>query len=146
PVLHFFTGSHSDYHKPSDDWELINFKGSLQIIKYIYSIVGKLDKQSKLAFTKTKDNINTQSNFKVTLGIMPDYLFEGKGVKVDGTTEGKPAAIAGIKRGDVILKLDQFNINSMDDYMATLGKLEKGLQTKVIILRDGKEMVLDVKL
>jgi S1-C subfamily serine protease len=77
---------------------------------------------------------------------MPDYLFEGKGVKVDGTTEGKPAAMAGIKRGDVILKLDQFNINSMDDYMATLGKLEKGLQTKVIILRDGKEMALDVKL
>jgi hypothetical protein len=146
PVLHFFTGSHSDYHKPSDDWELVNFKGSLQIIKYIYSIVGKLDKQSKLAFTKTKETINTQSNFKVTLGIMPDYLFEGKGVKVDGTTEGKPAAMAGIKRGDVILKLDQFNINSMDDYMATLGKLEKGLQTKVIILRDGKEMALDVKL
>jgi acetylornithine deacetylase/succinyl-diaminopimelate desuccinylase-like protein len=146
PVLHFFTGSHSDYHKPSDDWELVNFKGSLKIIKYIYSIVGKLDKQSKLAFTKTKETINTQSNFKVTLGIMPDYLFEGKGVKVDGTTEGKPAAMAGIKRGDVILKLDQFNINSMDDYMATLGKLEKGLQTKVIILRDGKEMALDVKL
>jgi|694.fasta_scaffold98774_2 hypothetical protein len=146
PVLHFFTGSHSDYHKPSDDWELVNFKGSLKIIKYIYSIVGKLDKQGKLAFTKTKETINTQSNFKVTLGIMPDYLFEGKGVKVDGTTEGKPAAMAGIKRGDVILKLDQFNINSMDDYMATLGKLEKGLQTKVIILRDGKEMALDVKL
>jgi S1-C subfamily serine protease len=77
---------------------------------------------------------------------MPDYLFEGKGVKVDGTTEGKPAAIAGIKRGDVIIKLHQFTIQSMDDYMETLGKLEKGLQTKVLIIRAGKELELDITL
>lgn len=145
PVLHFFTGSHADYHKPSDDWELINLPGTLQIIKYIYTLVGKLDKQPKLAFTKTKESTAAKSTFKVTLGIMPDYLFEGKGVKVDGTTEGKPAAIAGVKRGDIIIKLDQYTINSMDDYMATLGKLEKGLQTKVILIREGNEMVLDVK-
>ncbi len=146
PVLHFFTGSHSDYHKPSDDWELINLPGTLQIIKYIYTLVGKLDKQPKMLFTKTKENSSAKSAFKVTLGIMPDYLFEGKGVKVDGTTDGKPAAMAGIKRGDIITKLDQYAILSMDDYMATLGKLEKGLQTKVTLLREGKEMVLEIKL
>jgi hypothetical protein len=146
PVLHFFTGNHADYHKPSDDWELIHLPGTLQIIKYIYTLVGKLDKQSKLAFTKTKESMASTTTFKVTLGIMPDYLFEGKGVKVDGTTEGKPAAIAGIKRGDVIIKLHQFTIQSMDDYMETLGKLEKGLQTKVLIIRAGKELELDITL
>jgi hypothetical protein len=146
PVLHFFTGNHADYHKPSDDWELIHLPGTLQIIKYIYTLVGKLDKQSKLAFTKTKESMASTTTFKVTLGIMPDYLFEGKGVKVDGTTEGKPAAIAGIKRGDVIIKLHQFAIQSMDDYMETLGKLEKGLQTKVLIIRAGKELELDITL
>ncbi|MDZ4668590.1 MAG: M28 family peptidase [bacterium] len=146
PVLHFFTGNHSDYHKPSDDWELINFKGNLEVIKYIYTLVGTLDKQPKLAFTKTKEVTTAKSNFKVTLGIMPDYLFEGKGLKVDGTTEGKPAAIAGIKRSDVIIKLDQYTIGGMDDYMETLGKLEKGLETKVVILREGKELVLPIKL
>ena len=99
-----------------------------------------------MKFTKTKENSSAKSAFKVTLGIMPDYLFEGKGVKVDGTTDGKPAAMAGIKRGDIITKLDQYAILSMDDYMATLGKLEKGLQTKVTLLREGKEMVLEIKL
>lgn len=146
PVLHFFSGNHSDYHKPSDDWELINFKGSLQIIKYIYTLIGMLDKQPKLGFTKTKVAATSTSNFKVTLGIMPDYIFEGKGLKIDGTTEGKPAAIAGLKRGDIIIKLDQYTIASMDDYMQTLGKLEKGTKTKVTILRDGKEMILDITL
>ena len=72
--VHFFTGNHAEYHKPSDDWELINFKGALQVVKYIYSVVGTLDKQSKLAFTKTKEVTSNKSTFKVTLGIMLDYL------------------------------------------------------------------------
>lgn len=146
PVLHFFTGNHSDYHKPSDDWELVNFKGELQVIKYIYTLVGKLDKQPKLHFTKTKENTSTKSNFKVTLGIMPDYLFEGKGLKVDGTTDGKPAAIAGIKRGDIIIQLDQYTIGGMEDYMQTLGKLEKGTKTKVKILRGTETLELPIQL
>ncbi len=146
PVLHFFSGTHSDYHKPSDDWELLNLKGSLQIIKYVYKVIGKLDKGSKLTFTKTKETTTAKSEFKVTLGIMPDYLFEGKGLKVDGTTEGRPAALAGMKRGDIIIQLDKYTIGGMDDYMQTLGKLEKGLATQVKVLREGKEIVLDIKL
>ncbi len=145
PVLHFFSGQHSDYHKPSDDWELINFKGTLKIIKYMYALVGKLDKEPKLSFTKTKEVQARNTSFKVTLGIMPDYLFEGKGVKVDGTTDGKPAAVAGVKRGDILIQLDQYPINGMEDYMQTLGKLEKGLKTQLKILRDGKEQILEVQ-
>lgn len=146
PVLHFFSGQHSDYHKPSDDWELINFKGMLNILKYMYSLVGVLDKQPKLAFTKTKEVQSRNTSFKVTLGIMPDYLYEGKGVKVDGTTEGKPAALAGVKRGDVLIQLDQYPLNTMEDYMQTLGKLEKGTKTKLKLLRAGTEMELDIQL
>ncbi|OYU95405.1 MAG: hypothetical protein CFE21_09670 [Bacteroidetes bacterium B1(2017)] len=146
PVLHFFSGNHYDYHKPSDDWELINFKGSLQIIKYIYTLVGKLDKQPKLSFTKTKETTTGKSDFKVTLGIMPDYLYDGKGLKVDGTTDGKPAAVAGLKRSDIIIQLDKYTIGGMEDYMQTLGKLEKGMKTTVKILREGKELVLDITL
>lgn len=146
PALHFFTGNHSDYHKPSDDWEYINFNGELQVIRYIYSLVGKLDKQPKLFFTKTKEVSTNKSNFKVTLGIMPDYLFEGKGLKVDGTTEGKPAAIAGIKRGDIITQVDVYPVKSMDDYMQCLGKLEKGMKTTVKIIRNGEELTLNIAL
>ncbi len=145
PVLHFFSGQHSDYHKPSDDWELINFPGTLKIIKYMYSLVGKLDKEPKLTFTKTKEVQSRNTSFKVTMGIMPDYLYEGKGVKVDGTTDGKPAAVAGVKRGDILVQLDQYPLNSMEDYMQTLGKLDKGLKTKLKIIRDGKEQELEVQ-
>ncbi len=145
PVLHFFSGQHSDYHKPSDDWELINFAGTLKIIKYMYSLVGKLDKEPKLTFTKTKEVQSRNTSFKVTLGIMPDYLYEGKGVKVDGTTDGKPAAVAGVKRGDILIQLDQYQLNGMEEYMQTLGKLEKGLKTKLKIIRDGKEQELEVQ-
>jgi hypothetical protein len=145
PVLHFFSGQHTDYHKPSDDWELINFKGTLSILKYMYAIVGKLDKQPKLAFTKTKETQSRSGSFKVTLGIMPDYLYEGKGVKVDGTTDGKPGAVAGVIRGDIIIQLDAYPIQSMDDYMQTLGKLEKGSKSKLKLLRSGKELELEVQ-
>lgn len=146
PALHFFTGSHEDYHKPSDDPEKINYRGELEVIKYIYTLIGKLDKEPKLKFTPTKEDSTTQHvSFKVTLGIMPDYLYEGKGLKVDGVTEGKPASVAGIKRGDVILQLGEHPTGSMDQYMAALGKFNKGDATKVKVLREGKEVSLDLK-
>ena len=71
PVLFFFTGVHSDYHKPSDDADKINYVGELQVIKYIYSIIGDANEKDKLAFTKTREAQSTgKSSFKVTLGIM----------------------------------------------------------------------------
>ncbi|MCK6610631.1 MAG: M20/M25/M40 family metallo-hydrolase [Bacteroidia bacterium] len=139
PVLHFFTGNHSDYHKPSDDWEAINFNGTLSVIKYVYGLIGKLDKQSKLAFTKTKETHQEGAkSFKVTLGIMPDYLYEGKGVKVDGVTDGRPAALAGVKRGDILTKLGSIELSDMQVYMKALGSFEKG-QTVPLELKRGNE-------
>lgn len=142
PVLHFFTGSHYDYHKPSDDHELINYRGTMNIVKYIYQLVFNLEKVEKLDFAKTKDSDHTgaASSFKVTLGIMPDYLYEGKGIKVDGVTEGKPAANAGLKKGDNIIQLGTYPIADMTAYMAALGKFNKGDKTKVVFMRGSKKM------
>jgi hypothetical protein len=145
PVLHFFTGSHYDYHKPSDDWELVNLKGELSVIKYIYTLIGKLDKQSKLSFTKTKEVQENSRGFKVTLGIMPDYLFEGKGVKVDGVTDGRPAALAGVKRGDILLQLGTIELASMDAYMKALGSFEKGQSTSLKLKRGTEELTIQIK-
>jgi hypothetical protein len=145
PVLHFFTGSHYDYHKPSDDWELVNLKGELSVIKYIYTLIGKLDKQSKLSFTKTKEVQENSRGFKVTLGIMPDYLFEGKGVKVDGVTDGRPAALAGVKRGDILLQLGNIELASMDAYMKALGSFEKGQSTSLKLKRGTEELTFQIK-
>lgn len=65
------------------------------------------------------------------MGIMPDYTFAGTGVRADGVTEGRPGAKAGLKTGDIILQLGEYNITSMESYMQTLGKFKKGDKTKV---------------
>ena len=105
PVLFFFTGTHKDYHKPTDDIEKINFTGELQIIKYMYHIIEETNKMGKLAFSKTREPKMGSARFTVSLGIMPDYTFSGKGVRADGIVDGKIAQKAGIQAGDVIIKL-----------------------------------------
>lgn len=146
PVLHFFTGSHYDYHKPSDDDNLINYKGELAVVKYIYNLIYNLENEPRLKFTKTKDTHSStgSSSFKVTLGIMPDYLYEGKGVRMDGVTEGRPASNAGLKRGDLLIKLGTDEVTDMQAYMKCLGKYNKGEKTKAIIVRDGKELEVEI--
>ncbi|MCB0841534.1 MAG: M28 family peptidase, partial [Bacteroidetes bacterium] len=101
PVLHFFTGQHEDYHKPSDDVEKINFEGMEMIGNYIFSIISELDDDGELAFTKTKeeDQANTPK-FSVTLGVVPDYLFDGQGMRIAGVKEGRTADNAGLLEGD----------------------------------------------
>jgi hypothetical protein len=144
PVLHFFTGQHSDYHKPSDDVEKINFEGEKMVLELIINIISKTESLPKLKFLQTK-NPNAGSHvYKVTMGVMPDYAFEGKGMRVDGVTEGKPAAAAGVQKGDVIIQLGDTTVNNTMDYMKALGNFKKGDTTKLKLLRDGKEMTLDV--
>lgn len=132
PVLFYFTGLHTDYHKPSDDADKINYDGQWKIVQHINSVIESLNDKGKLAFTKTRETqTTTNASFRVTLGIMPDYTFAGTGVRADGVTEGRPGAKAGLKTGDVILQLGEYNITSMESYMQTLGKFKKGDTTKV---------------
>ena len=143
PVLHFYTGIHTDYHKPSDDDNLINYYGEIKVIKFIYNLVYNLDKEPRLAFTKTNDafanHVGSETSFKVTLGIMPDYAFSGKGVRIERVTEQKPAAKAGLKNGDIITKLGADEVSDMTTYMKILEKHEKGQSVNVVFLREGKE-------
>ncbi len=146
PVLHFFTGQHSDYHKPSDDADKINYDGEKKILDYIVSIVKETEKLPKLKFMTTRNPQSDSPRFKVTLGIMPDYTFEDKGVKVDGATQGKPAATAGVQKGDIIIQLGEVKINSMQDYMKALSEFKKGDTTTVIVKRGAEEIKLPVTL
>jgi aminopeptidase YwaD len=132
PVLFFFTGLHSDYHKPTDDAGKINYSGELFIIKYIESLVTQTNNKGKLAFQKTREPATTTTaRFNVTLGIMPDYTFSGNGVRVDGVSDGRPAQKAGIQTGDIIVQLGTFDTNSLEAYMQALGKFHKGDKTTV---------------
>jgi aminopeptidase YwaD len=132
PVLFFFTGLHKDYHRPSDDWDKINYLGELHVVRYIYQLVENLNDKGKLAFTKTRETQSaTSSRFSVTLGIMPDYTFSGSGVRIDGVSDGRPAQKAGLKTGDVIIQLGEYNVSSLDNYMQALSKFKKGDTTQL---------------
>lgn len=144
PVLHFFTGQHAQYHRPEDDVELINFNGLYDVSHFIEKLILSLNQEDKLAFNKTRDKEQKGRKFNVTLGIVPDYLFSGIGLKVDGTKEARPAAKAGMLKGDVILKIGDIKIAGMTDYMKALNFFHKGDETSVIILRNGAQMAIKV--
>jgi len=145
PVLHFFTDSHSDYHKPSDDADKINAEGEVAVLNIIIKVIESTDNQPKLAYltTKTKSTGGSRS-FKVTMGIMPSYSSKVTGLKVDGVSEGKPAFKAGILEGDVIIQIGDLQIKDIEGYMEALGKYEKGMTVPVKLLREDKEMTVSL--
>jgi len=143
PVLHFFSGQHRDYHTPDDDEYKINYDGMFESIEVLKEMVCRVGCK-KLKFQKTKDASPGRTRFKVTLGVMPDYSFSGKGMRIDGVTEGKPASVAGLLRNDVVIKMGDFEVNDMMGYMSALGKFNKGDTTDVIIKRADKEITVQV--
>jgi hypothetical protein len=145
PVLHFFTGQHEDYHRPSDDSDLINYDGLLLVVKYIDRLVGQLDAEPKLAFTKTKDSNGDSPRFTVSLGVVPDYLYDGKGMRIDGVSEDKPAQAAGLTKGDIILQMGDSTIVDMMSYMRALSAFQKGDSTSVTYERAGAKLEAKVK-
>lgn len=145
PVLHFFTGQHEDYHKPSDDAEKINYEGLLKVVRYIDRLVDQLDTEPKLAFTKTKDDSGDSPRFTVSLGVVPDYLFDGKGMRIDGVSEDKPAKLAGLEKGDVVVQLGDSTIYDMMSYMRALSAFQKGDEAQVAYERDGQRLEAKVK-
>jgi len=144
PVLHFFTGQHEDYHKPGDDASKLNYEGMNMISDYIFDIITDLDSNGKLSFRKTKNESEETPRFKVGLGVVPDYLFDGKGMRIDGVSDDKPAQKAGLQKGDVVVKLGDSTVVDMMSYMRALSIFEKGNKSKVLVLRDGKEVIFDI--
>lgn len=140
PVLHFFTGQHSDYHRPSDDIETLNYEGMVKISNYIFDIISDLDDNGKLAFRKTKNESDKTPRFRVGLGVVPDYLFDGKGMRIDGVSDDKPAQKAGLKKGDIVIQLGDSLVTDMMSYMRALSTFKKGDKTKVVVQR-GEESV-----
>ncbi len=141
PVLFFFTGLHTDYHKPTDDADKINYAGEQAIIMHIYNLVESLNDRGKLAFLKTRESQTTTSaRFSVSMGIMPDYTYAGTGVRADGVTEGKPAQKAGLKAGDIITELGGNSISSLETYMQALGKFKKGDRANVKFKRGNETL------
>ena len=144
PVLFFFTNSHSDYHKATDDWDKINYNGELEIVKYIDHIVEATDSKGKLAFTKTRDQEMRSVSLPVTLGVMPDYGFTGTGMRIDGVSKGKLAERTGLQAGDILLQLGDYKFVDVQTYMQVLQHFKKGDKTTLHIKRGDKEMQFNI--
>jgi hypothetical protein len=137
PVLHFFTGQHTDYHKPGDDAHKLNYEGMDRISAYIMNVITDLDDAGQLGFKKTTNESEEVPMFKVALGVVPDYLFNGEGLRIDGISEDKPAQKAGLQRGDIVVKLGALDTPDMMSYMKALATFEEGDTTIVTVKREG---------
>ncbi len=145
PVLHFFTGTHKDYHKPTDIAENINYKGEAKLISYILNLVLQMEKVGKVEFTPTAEESMDAPKFTVTLGVMPSYMFEGSGMKIDGVTEGKPASVAGLLAGDVVIQMGEVKVVDMMSYMKALSRYKKGDKVSLSYMRNGEKGTTEVQ-
>lgn len=139
PVLAFFTGQHNYYHKPEDDSERLNFEGILSVADFMISLVEEVGAE-KIAFTKTKDDSERKAAaFKVTLGVMPDYVYNGKGMRVDSVIKGRVGDKGGLEDGDIVVKIGDVEVDDIYKYMEGLAKFKKGDSADVIVLRGKKK-------
>jgi hypothetical protein len=146
PVLHFFTGGHEDYHKPSDDYEKLNVAGMRRI--------GSLVSETALAIAETEERpeylVTKQSRVAggrwPYFGSRPDYAYDKPGVRMDGVAPGSPAELGGIRAGDVIVKFGQAKIATVTDFANVLGKHKAGDKVPIVVQRDGKEVKVVVVL
>lgn len=151
PVLFFTTGAHLDYHTPSDTWDKLNYTGMVNVADYIFNVAQRLaNDESRLVFTEAgprQESVRTMRRQGVTLGIMPDFAGNIKnGLRADLVTPGKPAAIGGMKKGDIITAINGKTVSNIQDYMYRMGQLKPGETISVEVLRNGKKEVLLIQL
>ena len=146
PVLFFFTGTHDDYHKPSDTADKINVEGLKKVAEFVREIaVSVANEPQRIAFTKVKvEQRSTGRGFRVYLGTVPNYSDQNDGLKLDGVRPGSPAEKAGMRAGDIVIKLGKMPIKNVYDYTYALGEMRGGEEVEAVIRRDGKEMTVKI--
>lgn len=148
PVLFFFTGTHSDYHRPTDDYDKINVTGEEKILQYVYEIayaIQSMDNKPDYVNVPRKSSEN-RGGWKVYVGTIPDYAYSGKGLKITGVNEGSPAKKAGLQGGDIILKFGSKNIENIYDYVYALQDHVPGDLVDLIVKRNNQELKLTLEL
>lgn len=151
PVLFFSTGAHIDYHTPSDTYDKLDYKGIVTISDRIFKMVSALAcSAQRLTFRESGPQQSTGRTIRmrgVTLGIMPDFAGNVKnGLRADFVTPGKPAALGGMKKGDIITSINGMTVNNIQDYMFRMSQLKHGQTISVEVLRDNKKVILLIQL
>jgi len=146
PVLFFWTGSHEDYHKPSDTADKINYADEVRILGLITRIVYDIDTNDKrpvYAVAKSESTVRA-SGFRVYLGTIPNYADSNDGLLLDGVRDDSPAAKAGLKAGDKIVKLAGRDVRNVYDYTYALGEMKAGQEYEVELMRAGERITLKI--
>jgi len=148
PVISFFTGSHEDYHRPTDTADKINYDGLQRITLFARGLITDLlrtpETPDYLKVARTEGAPGSRENLRAYLGTIPDYTSDVKGVKISGVRGGSPAEKAGLQGGDVIVEFGAQKIANIYDYTYALDAAKIGQAVKVIVLRDGKQLSLAV--
>lgn len=151
PVLFFSTGAHTDYHTPADHPGSINLEGAREVMLFVADVAWALaSEREKIAFTEAGPKVGGSSRGrygKVTLGLMPDVTYDGgRGMPVMFVTEGKPASVGGVQKGDTIIAIEGKTVGNVYDYMNRLNQLKEGMDIVVTIRRGEDDLDLVVRL
>jgi hypothetical protein len=146
PVLFFFTGSHEDYHKPTDTADRVNYEGEARVLQFVRDVIYELqsrDQRPTYAVAKSEANARS-TGFRVSLGTVPSYADSTDGLKLDAVREGSPAAAAGLKAGDKIVKLAGRDVRNVYDYTQALSEMKAGREYDIEVLRDGQRLPMKI--
>ncbi len=148
PVLFFFTGSHEDYHKPTDTADKINYDGLLKIENFVGEIVRAIDANpNKPTYTVAKSSGTGEGRrgFNISLGTVPSYADgTNDGLLLDGVRDDSPAAKSGIKAGDKIVKLAGHDVRNISDYVFILGEMKAGTEYEIVVVRGAENLALKI--
>jgi aminopeptidase YwaD len=151
PVLFITTGAHPDYHTPADKPGSINLEGAAEVMAFAADLAESLaNKRERIAFTEAGPKVRGSSRSRrggITLGLMPDVTYDGnKGMPVMFVTEGRPAAVGGVQKGDTIVAIEGKSVGNVYDYMNRLDQLKEGMDIVVTVNRGGDRLDLVVRL
>ena len=142
PVLFFWTGTHADYHKPSDTADKINYAGEVGILNLVARLVHDIDTNDKRpSYTVAKtESTGRSTGFRVYLGTIPNYADSNDGLLLDGVRDDSPAAKAGLKAGDKVVKLAGRDLRNVYDYTYALGEMKAGQEYEIEVVRGGERL------
>ena len=145
-VLFFWTGTHTDYHKPTDTFEKINYEDEAAILRLVTRIVAQMDAADKrVTYTTAKsDPAPRTGGFRVYLGTIPNYADSNNGLLLDGVRDDSPAAKAGLKAGDRVVKIGNFEIKNVYDYTSALGEMKAGEEYVIEVVRGTERLTLKI--
>ena len=148
PILSFFTGSHEDYHRPSDTADKINYRGLTRISRFaeslVLDLVSRPEAPGYVKVDQTPSRGGNRDSMRAFLGTIPDYAAELQGVKLSGVSGGGPADRAGLKAEDVIVRLAGRKISNIYEYTYAIDSLKIGEPSPVVVRRGEQTLELEI--